>query len=160
MANENMTMSEAGMEALRIREGAQLRYYNDLSNNCTYGIGTLVHHGFCTPEEMRSPVTIAQVNAQLNARVSSSAATVRRHVTAQALTQAQFDSLVSVVYNLGPTGARAILRAANGGTSAEVVGQLDLHVYIYPRDNQGRRRAPVRAQGLVNRRREEAEPFR
>ena len=67
MANEHMQMSAAGLAALREREHAVLRYYNDVANNCTYGVGTLAHHGPCTADESQRPVTIADVNTQLQA---------------------------------------------------------------------------------------------
>lgn len=160
MANETMTMSTAGMAALRVREGAVLRYYNDSANNCTYGVGTLLHNGACTAEELQRPVTVAQVNTQLNLRVSRAEATVRRHVPDHPLTQERFDALVSFVYNTGATGALPTLRAANRDDAPGVVGQMNQNVYVHPRDAQGRRLPPIRVPGLVNRRREETAPFR
>ena len=159
MANETMQMSAAGMVALRQREQVTLRYYNDVANNCTYGVGTLVHHGPCTAEELRRTVTIADVNAQLAARVRSAEATVRQHVRNHQLTQDQFDALVSFTFNTGPRGARTTLNTANRGAFREVVTHMNNNVYIHRRDEHGRRRAPVRSHGLVNRRREETRPF-
>jgi lysozyme len=52
MANETKRLSAAGWAALRTREHAVLHYYSDVANNCTYGIGTLAHHGPCTDEEL------------------------------------------------------------------------------------------------------------
>ena len=160
MANEDMRMSSAGIAALRRREGAVFSYYNDSANNCTYGIGTLAHLGVCTTEELRRPVTISEVNAQLSARISSAEVTVRRQVRDHQLTQEQFDSLVSFTYNTGPTGAAVTLRAANRGDTREVVGHMNQNVYVHPRNARGRRGAPVLVQGLVIRRRDEARPFR
>ncbi|NKI70224.1 glycoside hydrolase family protein [Collimonas pratensis] len=108
----------------------------------------------CTPEELQRPVTVAQVNTQLNLRASRAEATVRRHVPDHQLTQERFDSLVSFVYNTGATGALPTLRAANRGDAPGVVGQINQNVYVHPRDARGRRLAPVRVPGLVNRRRE------
>lgn len=159
MANETMRMSTTGIEALRQREGAVLRYYNDAANNCTYGVGTLSHSGPCTPEEMRRPVSIAEVNIQLTNTVRSAEEAVRRKVRNQQLTQEQFDALVSFTFNTGPTGARATLDAANRGASSEVATHINNNVYIHPRDATGRRLAPIRLPGLVNRRQEEAAPF-
>lgn len=33
-----------------------MAYYNDVANNCTYGVGTLAHTAPCTPEELARPV--------------------------------------------------------------------------------------------------------
>lgn len=75
-------MSAAGIAALRRREHVELRYYNDSprNGNCTYGIGTLVHYGQCTAEELQRPVTLAQVDATLALRVSEAESAVRRNV--------------------------------------------------------------------------------
>lgn len=160
MPNESMSLSAAGWAQLRTRERAVMHYYNDIANNCTYGVGTLVHYGPCTDEELRRPVSEADVNAQLAGRVRDAEATVRRQVRDRELTQDQFDALVSFTYNSGGPGARTTLRAANNGRDAEVVNHMAQRVYVHPRDAQGHRLAPVRVPGLVNRRREEAAPFR
>ncbi|HEV7515277.1 MAG TPA: glycoside hydrolase family protein [Thermoanaerobaculia bacterium] len=138
-SNSSMQMSDAGMAALRRREGTVLHYYNDTANNCTYGVGTLAHHGPCTAAELRRPVTLSEVNTQLAPRVNSAAAAVRQGVPDQPLTQEQFDALVSFVYNTGARGARATLDAANRGASSEVVHQIKSNVYIHPRDAKGHR---------------------
>jgi lysozyme len=159
MANETMHMSAAGMAALRQREGAVLRYYNDIANHCTYGVGTLAHHGPCTPDELRRPVSIADVNTQLATRLRRAENAVRQQVRNHPLTQAQFDALVSFTFNTGATGASDTLAAANRGASRDVTTHMNNNVYVHPRDANGRRLAPVRVQGLVNRRREETVPF-
>lgn len=159
MANEDMKMSAAGMAALRQREGAVLRYYNDAANNCTYGVGALVHFGACSEDELKRPVTIADVNSQLAARVMAVEMAVRHKVKDKPLTQAQFDALVSFTFNTGSGGARHVLEAANRGAVQDVVTQMKHAVYIHPRDAHGHRRAPIRLQGLVNRRNEESAPF-
>ena len=160
MANETMRMSAAGTAALRQREGAVFRYYNDAANHCTYGVGTLAHRGPCTQEELRRPVSVAEVNAQLVIRVGAAEAAVRQRVRNHQLTQEQFDALVSFTFNTGATGARITLDAADRGVPQTVATHMSENVYVHPRDANGRRLAPVRLQGLVNRRREEAAPFR
>jgi lysozyme len=159
MANESMQMSAAGMAALRQRERAVFRYYNDAARNCTYGVGTLAHHGPCTTSELQQPVTAQMVNVQLATRVRIAQDAVRKRVRSHQLTQAQFDGLVSFVYNAGTAGARATLDAANRGAFHEVITHMNSNVYVHPRDAQGHRLAPILLQGLANRRREEAAPF-
>ncbi|WP_429250959.1 hypothetical protein [Paraburkholderia sp. GAS333] len=63
-----------------------MNYYNDLANNCTYGVDTLAHLGFCALDEFQRPVSIAQVNAQLATKVRLTEQIVRRNVTAHELT--------------------------------------------------------------------------
>jgi lysozyme len=159
MANENMHISAAGLTELRLREGAVMHYYNDLANHCTFGVGTLVHHGPCTPEELQRPVTEQEVNTQLAVRVNSAERAVRVGVPDVQLAQAQFDALVSFVYNVGARGAAATLQAANRGAGNDVAAHMNANVYVHPRDARGRRLPAVRVQGLVNRRQREAAPF-
>ena len=157
--NDSMSLSAQGRADLRVREGAIQRYYNDVANNCTFGIGTLVHNGPCNAEELRRPVTDAMIDAQLASGIATAEQSVRDQVQDHALTQAQFDAAVSFAYNAGPTGAQPALAAANGGDNAGVVRHMNENVFIHPRDRNGHRGAPVRLQGLVNRRAGEAAPF-
>lgn len=162
MPNTKKTMqfSSGALAALRTREHIAMHYYNDAANNCTFGIGALAHHGPCTQEELRREVTPADVNAEFLRRVHEAEAAVRRNVPDRELTQAQFDALVSFTYNLGPTGARHVLRTANRAEDTRLAEQNEQYVYVYPRDSRGRRLPPRRLPGLVTRRREEAAPFR
>jgi lysozyme len=159
MPNETMQMSPGGRTALRQRERAVLSYYNDAANNCTYGVGTLAHRGPCTEDELRRPVTETDIHVQMTMRVSTAEAAVRRQVSEHALTQEQFDALVSFTYNVGARGAGATLRAANGGDMANVVRHMNSNVYIHPVGADGRRGQSVRSRGLVNRRQHETAPF-
>ena len=151
-------MSAAGLAALREREHAVLRYYNDVANNCTYGVGTLAHHGPCTADESQRPVTIADVNTQLQARVGTAVRAVRQRVHTRALTQDQFDALVSFTFNTGARGARQVLDAADAGADATVVSRRQVNGLVHVRNADGRLPA-VRVPGLANRRREEVLPF-
>ncbi len=159
MPNELMRLSPAGWADLRRREGAVMNYYNDAANNCTYGVGTLAHLGFCTPDELQRPVSVAQVNAQLATKVRLTEQIVRRNVRDHELTQGQFDALVSFAYNSGEGGSRDTFAAANSGNERLVASNMALCIYVHPRDAQGHRLPPRRVSGLVNRRREEAAPF-
>ncbi|MCC8405343.1 hypothetical protein LJ655_26375 [Paraburkholderia sp. MMS20-SJTN17] len=76
MPNESKRLSSTGLTAFRLREGAVLRYYNDSANNCTYGIGTLVHFGPCTAAQFQRPVTLADIEIQLAAAVQAAESAV------------------------------------------------------------------------------------
>lgn len=159
MANERIKMSAAGISALRKREGAIFHYYNDAANNCTYGVGALAHYGPCVSEELKRSVTVAEVDEQLTAKVWDAAQAVRRQVRRNELSQEQFDALVSFTFNVGASGARSTLSAADSGADKEVAALIMKHVYVHPRDSDGRKLPPIRLQGLVYRRKEEAAPF-
>lgn len=160
MPNESKRLSPAGWADLRRREGVVMNYYNDVANNCTYGVGTLAHLGPCSTDELQRPVSIEQVNAQLATKVRLTEEIVRRNVRNHELTQDQFDALVSFAYNSGEGGSRDTFAAANSGNDALVASNMALCVYVHPRDARGRRLPPRRVNGLVSRRREEAAPFR
>lgn len=154
-----MQMSADGLFHLQRYEGLRLYYYNDVALNCTYGIGTLAHIGPCTPEEDHRPVSRDVAMIELHKAVAGAERVVRAAVTRTALTQAQFDSLVSCVYNLGAGGARKLLERANEGDHAATARHIREHIWIHPRDKQGRKLQPKISRGLVNRRAEEARPF-
>lgn len=157
--NQDQRLSATGRYQLGIREGAIFHYYNDPANNCTYGIGALVHLGPCTQEELHRPVSPQQVTANMERQIRVAEQVVRRGVTERELTQARFDARVSFAYNVGVGGAQATLTAANRGDWSGVARHIHSNVFIYPRDAQGLRLRPVRSRGLENRRREEAKPF-
>ena len=156
--NANLTTSQAGVDALTLREGVRTTYYNDSANNCTFGIGTLLHSGPCTPTELRTTATAAQINTSLNAGVRTAERQVRNAVNTRALNQNQFDALVSVTYNLGAGGASATLNAANAGDDAAATRHIGENVFVHPIIN-GHRGRPVRQQGLANRRNGEIEQY-
>ena len=119
-----------------------------------------LNHGPCTADESQRPVTIADVvNTQLQARDGAAVRAVRQRVHTRALTQDQFDALVSFTFNTGARGARHVLDAAEAGTDATVVSRMQANVFVHVRNADGRRLPAVRVPGLANRRREEVLPF-
>lgn len=161
-ANAGMSMSAAGIAALRASEGQRNGggYYDDVAHNCTRGTGILVHAGPCTAEELARPPDQANNEATFQNRLHDAEAVVRRDVTDRALTQDQFDALVSAAFNLGNHNVHPILHRANEADNAGVVRELRDYVFFQPRDRQGNRLGPLRrSQGLANRREREARPF-
>ena len=157
-ANANMSMSAAGRAALAAREGMGGRpgneggYYNDSADNCTVGIGTLVHYGPCTSEELNRPANPAQNQADFDDRVRAAEDAVRNGVPNRRLNQNQYDALASGAYNSsgGMTGSFA---QADRGNDAGVADQMRRNVLIHRHDAQGHRVGPpIVSRGLVNRR--------
>ena len=160
-ANATLRPSQAAYAALLFYEHQRMTYYNDSHNgNCTYGVGTLVHRGPCTPEELRRTVTREQVTASLDARVNEAAGAVRRAVSNRQLTQAQFDALVTYTYNRGATGAHPVLHAANQGNDVAVVSIMNRNIHQHQRDPGSRHVRSIVMPGLVQRRLQESAPFR
>ncbi|MET3134685.1 lysozyme [Oxalobacteraceae bacterium GrIS 1.11] len=154
MANENMIISVAGIDALRMRESGKRRYYHDPVNNVIYGLGTLAHLGPCLPLDKRAQAAGRDPDVKLGTALREAEALVRRHVRDHTLTQQQFDALVSYAYDRGPGGARRALDAANRGACGEVACAMNEAIYIHL--NGGK---PIRSLGLVYRRSTEAAPF-
>jgi|SRR5471030_549282 len=154
--NAALSLSIAARRRIRSREAVRA-YYNDGGanrGNCTYGIGILVHRGPCTAAELRRTLTAAQSEFSFSAAVRDAERAVRRNVTQQALTQDQFDALVSFTYNTGASRAQSIYRRIDHGDlhgAAEAISR-------YTNSMQNRRL--VRMRGLIRRRQEESEPFR
>jgi len=154
--NTRLSMSAAARRHLRSRERVR-GYYNDMGGNrgnCTYGIGILVHRGACTAAELRRPLTTAQVEISFAAAIREAERAVKRKVTRQALTQEQFDALVSYTFNTGANGAAGTLALVDRGRLHEAAGNMSRNI----RTNVGGQR--VVARGLIQRRQEESAPFR
>jgi lysozyme len=158
MANENLNITESGIKALSRHEGVKLSYYNDSADNCTYGIGTLVHTGVCSEEEMKTPVDLDTATKDLKKRMDDAAKYARSKVSKQNLTQEQFNSLVSFIYNVGKKGASDVLRLVNEGKLKEAGEAMQKYVYVTKKNKVGAK-TKVRLKGLVNRRADESAPF-
>jgi lysozyme len=155
--NAELSLSADGRRRLRNqREGSVPGYYNDgrgSRGHCSYGIGILVHRGPCTADELRRPLSASQIEASFAAAVREAERAVRRNVTRQTLTQAQFDGLVSYVFNTGARGARQTLQYVDRGQFQNAAAVMTRNVYSI---QSGRR---VFMPGLVPRRRAESAPF-
>jgi lysozyme len=155
--NTNLSLSNDARRRMRYqREGVIRGYYNDGHGNrghCSYGIGILVHRGPCTAEELQRPLSSAQIEASFASAIREAERAVRRNVTSQQLTQAQFDALVSYAFNTGARGARETLQRVARGDFRGAANLIMSNTYSTQR---GRR---VFMPGLLARRREESAPF-
>jgi len=165
-ANQNLSLSSSGLAALIRHEGVVKHYYND-PFNCTYGVGTFVHYGKCTAQEVRTPVTDAQIAKQLQDRIDIASRAVREAVAHQPLTQAQFDALVSFTYNLKPKAAGPVLRQVDSGDLMGAATSILQYTHATLHDANGNPKRDANGiimspilPGLVTRRRDEATPFK
>ncbi len=157
--NANMHISAEARNRLRSpqREATIRGYYNDGGRgrgHCTYGIGILAHRGPCTAEELGRSLTPTQIEASFDAALRAAERAVRRNVTRRALTQEQFDALVSYTYNTGARGAYDTFQHVDQDDLEGAADIISSNVY----SRQGRRR--IFMPGLAARRREESAPFR
>ncbi|QGZ42925.1 glycoside hydrolase family protein [Pseudoduganella flava] len=155
-----MRMSPAARTRMRDTEKVIRHYYNDMGKdkgNCTWGAGILAHRGVCSEEELARKVSDNEVNKEFDKRVGQAESNVRRGVDRTALTQDQFDALVSLTFNAGCGNARDVYVLANKGDFAGaaklISGMTSVQI------NKGGKKKYVVAPGLVKRRAEESAPF-
>lgn len=156
---ENMRMSPEAKGRLRITERTELKYYDDMGKNrgnCTWGPGILAHLGVCTPEELKRPVSGAEINAEFDRRIREAEATVHRNIHV-ALNQAQFDALVSFTYNSGPDGSAQTYGFINKNDFKGAGANMQKFIKVRVKTKTGEQK--VVAPGLIRRRAQESAPF-
>ncbi|MES2161137.1 MAG: glycoside hydrolase family protein [Pseudomonadota bacterium] len=160
--NSKLRMSSAGKARLRKTEDPKHYYYDDGGRpgrgNCTWGAGTLAHKGPCSDAELKTKVGPAEVEAAFASRIADAERVVHRKVSRQALSQEQFDALVSFVYNAGANGAGNALWLVDHGDFKGAASAISRTIYMTVRTKRGRKK--VVAHGLIGRRAEESAPFR
>jgi GH24 family phage-related lysozyme (muramidase) len=150
--NATMQSSRCGVRFLARHEDVDKPFYplyNDAAGNCTAGIGHLVHKKPCTPEDYTTwgkQMTKDKALELLQQDVQKAEEIVKKAITGVKLTQAQFDALVSLAYNLGNI-PEDVADAVNTGNFEEA-GTL-MQKYVHGSDG-------LVYTGLVKRRADEA----
>jgi lysozyme len=142
------------------REKKMMKYYDDGGpgrGNCTWGIGTKAHNGPCSTAELARKVTDADVDSAFSSRLRVAERGVERNVKVE-LTQAQFDALVSLAYNVGVPGSSRVFELINAGDFEGAANTFASMTYGH--EVRKGKRVRVFYRGLVSRRIEEAAPFR
>lgn len=106
-ANEQLSLSDEGLDFLARHEGCKLNSYNDSQGHCTVGIGHLLHQGKCNgaPSEAAFKDGILRDNAVELFRddIASREDAITNALKIQ-INQYQYDALVSFVFNIGIGG--------------------------------------------------------
>ncbi|NHZ39925.1 glycoside hydrolase family protein [Massilia aquatica] len=126
--------------------------------NCTWGIGIKAHDGPCTAAELKQKVSAAQVEVAFSSKVAEAERGVRRRVTKQALSEIQFDALVSLAYNLGIPGSSDIFDLVGSG-NLKAAGRLIASMTKARVKGRDGKTKFVLLRGLIIRRAGEAAPF-
>lgn len=131
-------------------EGTVLHGYNDPTNNCTIGIGHLIHFGPCTQAELNRTITQQQALDQLMQDAQGAADCVSNNVRVP-LNQNQADALISFAFNEGCGSFQSsdLLALLNQGNYGSVPSELRRWVFS----------SGVVLPGLVNRRNAEGVLF-
>lgn len=124
-----MTLSPAGLRLIQSFEGCRLEAYPDPGN--TNGKPITIGYGSTrkldgTPWALGDTITQAQADELLRRDVSTAEQWVERLV-AVPVTQAQFDALVSLCFNIGASAFErsTLLRLLNDGDIAGAAAQFD-----------------------------------
>lgn len=96
MSNVMLTTGAKGLALIKDFEGLRLEKYQDVVGKWTIGYGHLI----LSTESFPRPITLVQADALLRQDLAVSEAGVNKWVS-MALTQNQFDALVSFTFNLG-----------------------------------------------------------
>lgn len=153
--NAGMTMSSFARARMRATEKVMLRYYNDMGKrkgNCTWGIGFYAHKGICGEDELARMVDAASVDIEYAKRIAEAERRIKLKVRV-ALSQDQFDGLVSFTYNTANVANQPVYDALNGQNFARAAQIMSDSVYVRLK---GKKKL---ASGLVARRAEESAPF-
>ncbi len=148
---DSIAFSSSGYELIVRHEGIRLELYNDPSNNCTIGVGHLVHLGPIDGRESESEflegITEEEAYKLLDRDLADAQQTVRTLVTVP-LTQNQYNALVSFAFNVGAGNFASsdLLEKLNQGDYESVPGELAR--WVHGSDGE-------RQPGLVIRREEE-----
>lgn len=142
-------MRVVNVDAIREHEGLSLVAYLD-----SVGVWT-IGYGDTGPDVVKGlTITKAQAEERLRKRLVEFEGYVNRAVKVK-LTQNQFDALVSLVYNIGPTNFNnsTLLRKLNAGDYAGAADQFLVW-------NKGRVEGKLQViDGLTNRRKKERQLF-
>jgi GH24 family phage-related lysozyme (muramidase) len=151
------SISDLGVKFLAQFEARSDVMYNDAAGNCTIGIGHKIHDGPCDgteDEEFKNGLTEDELLYWLSVDLDLSQRIVSGYVTVP-LTQAQYDALVSLVFNIGAGNfiGSDILKVLNTGNYNAIPDLFVNGEWVYAVGYIG----PV--PGLVRRRQMEADLF-
>lgn len=146
-----MDISDQGVAFIASFEGFRPKLYTDLGGHATIGYGHMVHTGpvdGTEPDDLRDGITQEEALDLLKEDCQHAVGVVNRMVTVP-LTQNQFDTLVSFVFNLGEGnfGRSDLLARLNNKEYAAVPEEL----------SRWTRAGGVRYKGLIRRRLQEGQ---
>jgi GH24 family phage-related lysozyme (muramidase) len=113
LSPSQQTMSEQGIEVLKVFESFRPRAYRDGGGGFSIGYGFQTWKGRRVSLRYPGRVTVAQAEAELRRQLTMYEDIVRT-ATSKPLLQHQFDALVSLAYNTGNLGGKRFINRING----------------------------------------------
>jgi len=156
--NASMSISTEGNAAIAKDEGFSAYPYDDQAKHCTVGTGILLSKAPCTAEQKATKYDVNQLNSTYHARLNEAEGYVRHYVRETKLTQAQYDTLTSYVFNVGVGNAQQALSLANSGKHKDVANEMGQYINVTVKDKNGKKHMQ-KSNGLINRRERETQPF-
>ena len=116
-----LRISDRGIAFIARHEGLRLSLYKDQAGFATIGFGHKVKSG----EKFGSPISSADAQALFRADILVAEEAVQQHVQV-ALTQTQYDALVSFVFNVGGSAfaTSTLLKQLNAGNYRKAADEL------------------------------------
>lgn len=150
--NENLKVSQAGLEFIMRWEGCILKPYKDVAGLRTIGVGHLIKSGENFPDGVA--ITKERALEILAVDVAECERAIRANIKV-ALTQSQFDALASFGFNCGVR-----VYVSSGVATATNAGKFDqVPAKLLEWSKAKVNGSYVTVQGLYNRRKEEGELF-
>ena len=156
--NASMSISVNGKAAISKDEGFSAYPYNDQAKHCTVGTGILLSLAPCTPKQKTTQYDIDKLSQTFHARLQEAEGYVRHYVRETALTQEQYDSLTSFVFNVGVGNAQEALALANFGEYQKVANEMAKFINVKIKDKNGKVHLQ-KSNGLIKRRNREMAAF-
>jgi GH24 family phage-related lysozyme (muramidase) len=157
-ANASKSISKEGKAAISKDEGFSAYPYDDQAKHCTVGTGILISMAPCTPEQKATKYDVEKLSKTFHAKLHEAEHYVRHYVRNTNLTQAQYDSLTSFVYNVGVGNAKEALSLANSGKTKAVADEMAKYVNVKVKDKKGKVHLQ-KSNGLIKRREREKAAF-
>ncbi|MGI4835119.1 MAG: lysozyme [Janthinobacterium lividum] len=149
-----MKISQAGLRLIKQEEQFRGKWYRCAAGKPTIGYGHVIQasegHYYATP------ITEAEASALLQADVDKQYAAHVASRLQRAVTQNQFDALVSLCYNIGTGGfdQSSVLRLANAGPAP--AGQIEFAFGLWNKVTDPKTSKRLINSGLTRRRAREA----
>lgn len=150
MANENLHISQSGLDLIKTFEGCVLRVYFDSAKKKTIGVGHLLTEAELSSNAYEHGISLSEAYDLLRHDVIKSENLIKTYIKAP-LSQNSFDALCSFVFNVGGAAIAqgGVGKAINSNNFSQVPSEMLKWCHV----------GSVVNEGLLERRKKEAALF-